>query len=202
MKWEDIKLKVRPRFLSRGTCTVEQLKSKLDTTGLYYREFLDLVVGYVILSDYEKPFENSTEIYIDMMKEWGIEGCALHNQALDNMELDEYGIYYGADSEDCEPHKVSSMSECEMGMLTNKYIRYGAISIINKNLCTKILGNAKYIVLPISVNELGILKYNDCYDVSEINHTIVQANSDVIAPDDILSDGAYIWENGNVERWV
>ena len=78
-----------------------------------------------------------------------------------------------------------------MGMyvVTNKKRRYGAASVLKAKDELNRMFPEGYIVLPSSVHEVIVVKNDD--NIKAYTEMVKMVNSDVVAPEEVLSDKVY-----------
>ena len=201
MIWDEVKIKIRPRFLSRGKLTDEEFIHELDACNVHYQKFLDLVIGFIIISDHENIFTDAREVFNDMIKEWGVDAKTLYNQAIDNMKFDDYRLHIVGNPRSGEQPSIrlkEITKDDNMAMINNRYSTNGAVVILNSDICRSILGEGKWHIIPSSIHEVLFLRIDDILEPKELQLVISRTNEKEVLSSQVLSNSLYLWNNGKI----
>ena len=84
--------------------------------------------------------------------------------------------------------------------LTNTEAIFGAASLFHEGVLDKLTRSfGKFFILPSSIHELIIMPMSYSDFVEEMRATVAEANSTVVSPEDLLSNGVYLYD-GRLER--
>ncbi len=87
--------------------------------------------------------------------------------------------------------------EQQMYVVTNKQGVKGASAILNKQQIKNVAkrcGKKRLVMLPSSVHEVLLIPYDDSMDIGELSGMVASINETVVAPEDRLTDRAYVIE--------
>lgn len=76
---------------------------------------------------------------------------------------------------------------------TRDHLR-GAAAILGKDRIRDILGKGKYYMLPSSVHEVLLMPYSEDKNINELAMMVRDINATMVAPEERLSDSAYVME--------
>lgn len=152
--WENVKEKVYPVLISKvGNQTL--LKS------LVSKEILDLAIIYVIRDSMNGSDSATVKVNHSLFSHYGISEEILHEQALHNLEKEEYNFYdleefalqmFMDDSDSaCSP--VAKIEKERLYLFRNKSSLYAAAGILNKQLLKEKIGELDCYVIPSSIHE-------------------------------------------------
>ena len=92
---------------------------------------------------------------------------------------------------------LESNSENAMYVLTNTNGINGASVIFYKDILNRIAGlldTDKLVILPSSIHEVILIKYNDCFEPEELREMVASINATEVPAEEILSDRVYIYD--------
>ena len=155
--------------------------------SLVTRQFLDMTLVYkIMLSD-----EASVTVKKEHLKSWNVTEDDIYNVAIENargtFSLTTMGEMLGMSELDDESNP--------MYVATNENKLFAAAAMLYKDTFTELYNSyGKLAILPSSIHELLILKYDDNAD--ELNDMVRTVNMTQVDPKEWLSDHIYIF-NGN-----
>lgn len=170
-----------------------------------YRESGDICCTYRIILN-----EGSILIKNDMMKNWGKSEEDLFNTACSNMahlpilmnmeDALEATCRGGNPNEDRNllehPEKVNTDGSCQLFVLTNTRMAYGAGVIFIPGILEKISEVFKrgFYLIPSSIHELLIMPDDGNIIESDINRIIEEVNTNEVAAEEQLSDHVFYYD--------
>ena len=185
----------------------ERLGIKLINTGLNsrlledvpHRTFSDLAIVCIAQVEIKGDLNGSILIHNSHVNMWGIDADKLIDDAMENAER----ISAPRMNRLSDVLKFPIDEPCNMYILSNKNQHCGA-SVITYPSLLKGIGESldcDYYVLPSSIHEVIIFPGNIKGDVQNINSMIRSINSEMLIPEEILSDHAYYY-NRNEEKLI
>lgn len=181
-----------------------------------YVEYLDLAVIFYILIKEEGDLMATLQIDRQRMDTWGVDEQEMWTAAMENLEKEKFQIKLASavmenvmiemgGSEEGEDlgKELKEAEESGMGQLyqvCNASRKYAARAVLRKDLLKKYakkLGGNFYI-LPSSVHEILLLKDDGIVTEEELKEMVYDVNhhSDVIKPEERLSDSVYYYDEG------
>lgn len=198
MDFEQVKNK-----LSVETLNAKANKEMLDRNGVVYRQVSDLVIiptVIVSVDEMETGFIKIMKNYIEM---WGVDESELIDMAIENYKATETPIITGMREQLINmgmPEEIIPEGP-EMVIVTVPSGIYGAYHLLNVELLEQIKAERfmgeEIVMIPSSVHEFLVIPKNKA-DMEEINNMIRGINEIQLAPGEVLSDHAYILEDGKV----
>lgn len=138
----------------------------------------------------------SVKITPDVLKIWGITKDELYEAAYkntnDNVVVSTMFEYVSSMGMTPDP------SMREMIIISNGIMANGASSIVCHNALSKVsetLGETSFVLIPSSVHEFLACKFDPECDYTSM---VKEVNSSIVKPEDVLSDHAYYYANGEV----
>ena len=144
-------------------------------------------------------------LYITLTDEYGREYCISDiDEILSRVGVKTEEAWKRAEQNLCEDTVIISMSELlddDGGMplyiITNKAKEKGAGAILNHKALAEFAkehNTNKLIVLPSSIHEMLLVTDTDKFSLEEFSQMVVTANEEVVAPEERLTNRAYIME--------
>ena len=175
-----------------------------------YTQVEDLAVVYSIdLGGNETDGKMSTVITDNLMGQWGISTEELHAVALENLGQSDAKFMSMRDTivalmfPDMDPNDPTADMmlppmdpDKMMYVLTSDDKMYGAKQLLNTERMDDIAGQlgGDFVVLPSSVHESIILPNAAGIDRGELEGIVQSVNSEVLEPQDFLSDNVYCYD--------
>ena len=194
LKWENIKEQVYPVLML--TDRNEEFLKPLAVT-----EFLDMSIIYRICETTECDGQYSIHIKQAMMQEYGITIEQLHEQAVKNMEKENYQFismdsyaraliqFMGQD----EKTWMEDKEYTPMYILTNDSKINGASGILDKELVRDFAGNENYFVILSCVHEAIFVLDDGKKDKKELNKIIEDIYTNAVSDEEQLSKHFYYY---------
>jgi len=174
--------------------------------GMPHRAFLDLAVTYYIPTTVRVPFDGKIAVTGALMDRWGVDEDTLYGYALSNtrrlfptelMPMEE--ILKGIGLEMPE-----DMAQIPVPMYILRCGENGGAAAM---LFEPLLGEfadryGDFYIFPSSISEVILLAPgNACVDQDYIRGMVREVNRECIAPDEVLSDNAYLYhaDTGTIE---
>lgn len=200
LNWEDIKNSVYPALVSASD-NRELLKE------LAYTPFLDLATIYIIRQELDGKGNAGVKITNAMLAIYGIEKGRLHQQAIKNLEKDNYEmadmmellLKTFPEAEQDIKSDTSELTAGKMYVLTNASKFYGAAGILDSKLLERNLGNMTAFILPSSIHETIFVPLSEEIKADSLNRMIREVNDTQLDVSERLSDHCYIYD-GNSKR--
>ena len=195
LKWENIKEQVYPVLML--TDRNEEFLKPLAVT-----EFLDMSIIYRICETTEYDGQYSIYIKQAMMQEYGITIEQLHEQAVKNLEKENYQFismdsyaraliqFMGQD----EKKWMEDKEYTPMYILTNDFKIYGASGILDKELVRNFAGNENYFVILSCVHEAIFVADDGKKDKEELNKIIEDIYTNAVNDEEQLSKHFYYYD--------
>lgn len=191
--WEKIKTMVSPVLLPAEE-NVELCKK------LVHRDFLDLVVVYVINVKSLAIGKAIVKITKEMMKFWGITENELYNRAIRNssyqlMDMEEFlfsGIF-GSEKMDMK-NALEPIQPNRMYILTNADKFYGAAAILDSQLLQMISGERNLFILPSSIHETLLVLDDGNYQQEDLDHIVQEVNREQVEKHERLQNHCYYYD--------
>ena len=195
LKWENIKEQVYPVLVL--TDRNEEFLKPLAVT-----EFLDMSIIYRICETTECDGQYSIHIKQAMMQEYGITIKQLHEQAVKNLEKENYQFismdsyaraliqFMGLD----EKTWMEDKEYTPMYILTNDSKIYGASGILDKELVRNFAGNENYFVILSCVHEAIFVADDGKKDKEELNKIIEDVYTNAVNDEEQLSKHFYYYD--------
>ncbi len=184
--WDSVKEMIYPMLLSSKS-NEELLKTCIN------RPFLDLSIIYTIRLQMDGPSIGTVKITRDLFSSFGISEQELHDQAIKNMEQEQYEL------KDITEILASLMpesmegDECVKGgqmlVLTNKSRQYGAAGILDREILRQ-FGKDAYI-LPSSIHETILVPAEEGMNEEDLDRMVKEVNSTQVEEQEVLSDHVY-----------
>lgn len=157
---------------------------------------LDGIEQYLILQGEKEDACYSVKVVPLLLSNAGIDEATAWNQALENLQTDTQikslgkilsditGIPFAPADTDLKFHVITNSHKCKgAGCIMNRK----ALRMFTQNHNTNML-----FVLPSSVHEMMIAPYDSSLDLDELSAMVKEINETQVAPEDRLSDRAYI----------
>lgn len=194
--WEKIKTMISPVLLPAEE-NVELCKK------LVHRDFLDLVVVYVINVKSLTNGKAIVKITNEMMKFWGITENELYNRAIRNssyqlMDMEEFlfsGVF-GSEQMDME-NVLEPIQPNRMYILTNTDKFYGAAAILDSQLLQMISGERNLFILPSSIHEILLVLDDGNYQQEDLDHIVQEVNREQVEKHERLQNHCYYYDSQN-----
>lgn len=185
-------------FILENVIPAVQKKSSEDIVKY---ELLDLEIYFRVRILMEGQ-EASYKVSEALIKSVGIEKKELFERAMFNirnhihicsmakMMCEKMGFPYD-----------ESMEELPMYVAYSDYDSYGASAILCEDKIAELaerLGTTKLALLPSSIHEWIILKLDESTDIDMLSDMVQSVNISEVSENEILSDHAYIWDNGEL----
>ena len=195
LKWENIKEQVYPVLML--TNRNEEFLKPLAVT-----EFLDMSIIYRICETTEYDGQYSININQSMMKEYGVTIEQLHEQAVKNLEKENYQFismdsyaraliqFMGQD----EKTWMEDKEYTPMYILTNDSKINGASGILDKELVRNFAGNKNYFVILSCVHEAIFVPDDGKKDKEELNKIIEDIYTNAVSDEEQLSKHFYYYD--------
>ena len=198
-EWDNVKSKVYPVL-------IPQKGNKELLKFLVSKELLDLAIIYVIRDSMNGCNSATVKVNRSLFLHYGISEEILHEQALHNLEKEEYGFY---DLEEIAMHMlvegelavgsaVEKLNKGRLYVLRNESSLYGAAGILNKKILKEKVGEIDCYVIPSSIHELLFLSDSGERDKDEINAMIREVNK-TVEVQDRLSEHCYFYHGATQE---
>jgi len=169
-----------------------------------YVEFQDLAIVFLVaVSDLMNEFATIL-IYNSHLNFWNVTKEQLYDLALKNTPiLLKHRFNNMFNEPECEGMRLLPVEAFEMYILTNRTHIYGATCITYPGLLEQIseLFDSDLILLPSSIHEVLIIPEKNeehSLDYEEIRETIRIVNKTQLPAEEILSDHAYAFRNGEL----
>lgn len=191
-EWEQVKDEVYPVLLPiKG--------NQLLLKSLVKRRLLDLAIVYVVRDSMEDSEQECIKISHRLFEQYGISKEALHEQAMRNLEKDNYAfldldqiaLQLFAGRGKCEP--VKKLRNGKTYMLRNCSGPYGAAGILNKKLLREIVGNKNCYIFPSSIHETVFMPVKRSISKKRLDKMVEEINADREISE-LLSDHCYFYE--------
>ncbi len=166
-----------------------------------HTDFLDLAVIYYYLLPPSVMGDASVIVKMQDLKRWQISLAELHDIALQNtIQAEPYRCVplrtviselLEAPDPNCEDRLLD-----EMYILTNQSGRYGATCLVYDHVLAEIAArfSSDLILLPSSIHEIIVLKKQGSETMDEYKKMICEINETQVAPEEVLSDHAYLYD--------
>lgn len=197
LQYENAKERIRPRLINRAMNT-----SKLE--GVAHTNYIDLAVTYHIEISHDQEGIASVPITNELLDRFGISVEELHEQAVENINLDKpridsmMNVLMGLFSDAPELAKdVINEEAPPMLVITNESGVFGSAVILDEDILGQVsekIGGVFYL-LPSSVHEVIAIPADTDFFPDKLNEMIQQINEDVVKSDEVLSDHAYIYDS-------
>lgn len=199
-KWEQVKENIYPVLVL--TDRNEEFLKPLAVT-----EFLDMSVIYRICEITETDGQYSININQTMMQEYGITVEQLHEQAVKNLEKENYQFismdsyaraliqFMGQD----EKKWMEDKEYTPMYILTNDSKTYGASGILDKELVRNLAGNENYFVILSCIHEAIFVLDDGKKDKEELNKIIEDIYTNAVSDEEQLSKHYYYY-HGTIDE--
>ena len=195
LKWEQVKENIYPVLVL--TDRNEEFLKPLAVT-----EFLDMSIIYRICETTEYDGQYSIFIKQAMMQEYGITIEQLHEQAVKNLEKENYQFismdsyaraliqFMGQD----EKTWMEDKEYTPMYILTNDSKINGASGILDKELVRNFAGNENYFVILSCVHEAIFVLDDGKKDKEELNKIIEDVYANAVNDEEQLSKHFYYYD--------
>lgn len=179
----------------------EKNKSILENTP--HEKYMDLVLipycclndsqigngSITVRNDHLKLWNKSAEEVLGIARENTVKNMACDVKPLIDILMTQYDDIKSELPDTCDT------PDNQMMVVTNEIKMYGAVFMAFKEKMSqfaKLLGG-DYYILPSSIHELILLPQTGAEDFDSINTMIREINATEVAPDEILSDHAYLY---------
>lgn len=177
-----------------------------------HRTFLDLSVTFYVLVEISCDGTAAMPVKYSHIKRWGVEEKSLWETALQNVKrlLPAEFFTMRHALKECVEHKLLPAGEenllCDpdsrrdsMYVLSNKIRSYGAACIAYPYVLEMIgdILSEDFYVLPSSVHEVVIVPASAGIPWREMDEMVQEINRTQVAPEEVLSDSAYLFERAS-----
>ena len=191
--WNYVKEHVYPSLLPTN-------KNGRLLEGLVSVPIMDLSIVYIIRENIQGFGRGVVKVSREMLDNYGITGKELHEQAVKNLEKDDYS--FREMREVLNKIAPEFMTEeicddppdgCKMYVLTNAEKAYGAAGILSRKLMRKFAGSRSFYILPSSIHET-IFVPADGNEQSGLDNMVAEVNRIAVKPEEYLSDHSYFYD--------
>lgn len=157
------------------------------------------------LSVFVKVYCNSNvsmRVTHTFLKHSGLNEKALFDSARENSEKEYTVVLLSELLQKKMGLETAPFTERPAAVVTNRAHREGAAAITDSGTLTKaaqILGTDRVYILPSSIHELLLFDAKD-WNPQELIQMVQRVNSDMVRPRDRLSDGMYLFAEGQLQR--
>lgn len=204
MEWDIAKDKVYPILL--GT---ETNKEMLE--NLVHMPYLDMSIAYIIRNSLCRCSCNSIKVTHSLMKYYGINYEQLHQQAMKNMENDDYKftdleytiwgmVMQAGGLEDNKEYPAEpKLQKNRWYIMSNSSLMYGAAGILNKKFLEEVVGNNDCYILPSSLHEAIFVPADDKIKQEDLDKKVAEVNRGQVPPEDVLVNHSYFYDGSTHE---
>ena len=157
---------------------------------------LDDIEQYLILQGEKEDAWYSIKVVPLLLSNAGIDEATAWNQALENLQVDTQIKNLGKVLSDITGIPFATAdTDMKFHVITNSYKCKGAGCIMNRKALRMFAQNHNtnmLFVLPSSVHEMMIAPYDGSLDLDELSAMVKEINETQVAPEDRLTDRAYI----------
>lgn len=203
MDWESVKFNIYPMLLSTEL-------NRDNLKDIVRRKWMDLSIVYIVRWNVGEDGCCNVKITEQMLDSYGVSARELHEQALLNMKMDGYGIWYVEDilldimekqkkaQNNMEPvvryQLMGKSKKLRIFVLTNSLRMFGAAGILDIEFLKDNMGGMNFYILPSSLHETIIVPAMEKMMWKELNKMIKEINESEVSKEERLSDHCYLYE--------
>ena len=187
LKWDNVKTRLQ-------LCI--QRKS---SENMVKRDFLDLEQYVRVIVHDNVIGTGSIKVKPELLEKWNIDADTLFHAAWDCtkplINVEDMGAMMAMLAEEIDCDFLEELNETEMGMtvITTKDKTYGAVAMCDTELLSEIAEkkNSDLVILPSSIHDIIVRPFDD--DIETFNAMVKEVNATQLAPEEVLSNHAYIF---------
>lgn len=171
--------KAKPRLQARlyNNKTNVEVSKSAERYG-----FDDLIIVPILVVSEDDDGTATIKVTRDLLAKWDKSATEVISDAIENLDYEIMDMF--------ELLGINCLfGESTMLVVTNKKRRCGAASVLKAKDELNRMFPEGYIVLPSSVHEVIVVKNDD--NIEAYTEMVKMINSDVVAPEEVLSDKAY-----------